>query len=171
MTEGYAAAIQANDVSISIAAELRYGQLSGRAFHRMRFRSEDIVMQKTRQRPPEITGRAEACHAVTTAISVGGSMASLFSIGGFDQILRAVLGNDAEDGVIINGEAVRSWTLLQQFGEGRWLLRPGAYCTQVQLSFVQEVWRRRRFIFCAQIRCRSLPIQHRITWKLRSVQC
>lgn len=149
-TTGIHAGVQSNDVELSLALELDYGKYSGRALHRLRFTGETLREQTQRVRPSEITGRGEVCQAFTSQITISGTLTGAFSIGGYDHLLSAILGNTAKNGLVRNGTQIRSWTLCARFGD-YWLIRYGCYCTKAQLTLSQGSFAQVAFDFtCAE---------------------
>jgi len=150
-TANYAAAAQSNASTVSYAKEETYAVKPGGAFQRTRFTGESFRLNDTQQRPEEINLLAEVSQAVTTQLSVSGTLSGALSVGTYDDLLSGIMGADwQEDGSIINSNMVKTWSLLQAIGDG-FFLRPGAFCTRAQLSFPQGGFATAAFDFtCAR---------------------
>ncbi|GBQ14737.1 phage tail tube protein [Swaminathania salitolerans] len=136
-TANYAAAAQSNASTVSYAKETLFALNPGGAFQRLRFTGESFRRNDSRQRPEEINLLSEVSQGVTTQESVSGTLSGAFSAGTYDDFLAAILGGDwQEDGALINGDLVKTWSLVQKIGDGH-LLRPGAFCTRAQIGFPQ----------------------------------
>jgi len=149
-TAGYQAAAQANDTAISYAMEPTYGVAATGSYQRTRFTGENFKPTDTTQRPDEISADIEAAQAVLTQTSVAGTLSGALSYGTYDDMLAAVLGADWADNVVQNGAVVKTWTLIEKMN-AKWLVRPGSYCTQAQLTFAQGSFASTSFDFsCKQ---------------------
>ncbi len=93
-TAGYQAGAQANDVVLSYALEESYGVPPGGNWQRLRLSGETFRVQKTRQRPEEIEASGEASRAVTTQVSVSGTLSGALSFQTYDDLLCGVMGAD-----------------------------------------------------------------------------
>ena len=51
-------------------------------------------------------------------------------------MLAAVLGADWNSNTIQNGAVVKTWTIIEKLN-GKWVVRPGSFCTQGQITFAQ----------------------------------
>lgn len=148
-TSGFLAAAQANAAVLAYAKEDTYATIPAGAFQKTRFTGESFKPTNTRQRPDEINDLAEASQAVTTQISVSGTLSGALSVGTYDDLLGAVLCNDwAEDGTLRNGKVYKTWSIVEALGE-KWFVRPGAVCTSAQLTFSQGSFSQVSFDFTA----------------------
>lgn len=148
-TANYQAAAQANDAVIAYAMEANYGVAATGAFQKTRFTGENFRPQNTRQRPDEINDLAEASQAVTTQEAVSGTLSGALSISTYDDLLAAVLCGDWTNDSVANGKIVKTWTLIEKLG-AEWFVRPGSFCTRVQLTFTQGSFSQVAFDFsCA----------------------
>ncbi|WP_062105717.1 phage tail tube protein [Gluconobacter albidus] len=149
-TAGYQAAAQANDTAISYAMEPNYGVPATGNYQRTRFTGENFKPSQTTQRPDEINADIEAAQAVLTQTSVAGTLSGALSYGTYDDMLAAVLGADWANNVVQNGPVVKTWTIIEKMN-GKWVVRPGSYCTQAQLTFAQGSFASTSFDFsCKQ---------------------
>ncbi|MEJ5141336.1 phage tail tube protein [Gluconobacter albidus] len=149
-TAGYQAAAQANDTAISYAMEPTYGVPATGNYQRTRFTGENFKPTDATQRPDEINADIEAAQAVLTQTSVAGTLSGALSYGTYDDMLAAVLGADWANNVAQNGAVVKTWTIIEKMN-GKWVVRPGSYCTQAQLTFAQGSFASTSFDFsCKQ---------------------
>lgn len=93
-TAGYQAGAQANEVVLSYALEESYGVPPGGNWQRLRLSGETFRVQKTRQRPEEIEASGESSRAVTTQVSVSGTLSGALSFQTYDDLLCGVMGAD-----------------------------------------------------------------------------
>ncbi|GBQ89267.1 phage tail tube protein [Asaia krungthepensis] len=135
-TKNYAAAYQTNDTRIAFALEDQFGVSPGGAYQSTRFTGESFRQQFQRNRPEEINDIPEASQAVTTQMSVAGSLSAALSFGTYDDLLAGVLGADWTDDAIVNGGMVKCWTVIERLGDS-WFVRNGGFIRQAQLSFSQ----------------------------------
>lgn len=135
-TKNYAAAYQTNDARVAFALEDQYGVTPAGAYQAARFTGENFRQQFQRSRPEEINDIPEASQAVTTQLTVAGSLSGALSFGTYDDLLAGVMGGDWKDDVLINGGMVKCWTVIERLGDS-WLVRNGGFIRQAQLSFSQ----------------------------------
>ncbi|OUI82231.1 hypothetical protein HK22_13940 [Gluconobacter sp. DsW_056] len=149
-TAGYQAAAQANDTAISYAMETTYGVPATGNYQRTRFTGENFKPTDTTQRPDEVNADIEAAQAVLTQRSAAGTLSGALSYGTYDDMLAAVVGADWNNNVVQNGAVVKTWTIIEKLN-GKWVVRPGSYCTQAQLTFAQGSFASTSFDFsCKQ---------------------
>ncbi|WP_025884879.1 phage tail tube protein [Asaia prunellae] len=135
-TKNYAAAYQTNDTRIAFALEDQYGIIPTGAYQMARFTGESFRQQFQRNRPEEIDDIPEAAQAVTTQVSVSGSLSGALSWGTYDDLLAAVMGGDWADDGLTNGRLVKCWTIIERLGDS-WIIRNGGFIRQAQLNFSQ----------------------------------
>lgn len=138
-TNNWAAAAQTNDAAISYCMETEYGVAPTGDYQSTRFTGENFRKQKTRQRPDEINGLAEASQAVTTQSALSGTLSGALSSDTYDDFLSAVMRADWADGVLKNGTSVmlvKTFTIREKMLSG-YFHRTGCFPTQAQFSFQQ----------------------------------
>lgn len=138
-TNNWAAAAQTNDAAISYCMETEYGVAPTGDYQATRFTGENFRKQKTRSRPDEINGLAEASQAVTTQSAVSGTLSGALSALTYDDFLAAVMRADWVDGVLKNGtdaSLIKTFTIREKM-LGGYFHRTGCFPTQAQFSFQQ----------------------------------
>lgn len=149
-TSGYQAAAQANDTAISFALETVYGIVAKGNYQRTRFTSENFKPNDSTQRPEEVNADIESAQEVLTQSPVSGTLSGALSSGTYDDFFAAVLGAEWTSNKVQNGPIVKTWTINEKLNAA-WLVRPGSYCTQAQLTFTQGSYAQVAFDFS----CRS----------------
>jgi len=135
-TAGYQAGAQSNDTAIAYGLEQNYGVQATGTFQSTRFTGENFRPQETTQRPDEINADIEASQEVVTQTTTSGTLSGALSYGTYDDMLAAVLGADWNSNTAQNGAVVKTWTLIEKLN-GKWIVRPGSFCTQAQITFAQ----------------------------------
>ncbi|MFT9297104.1 MAG: phage tail tube protein [Gluconobacter sp.] len=153
-TSGYQAGAQSNDVRLSYSLEANYGQASTGTYQLTRFTGENFRPQRTRQRPEEINAQAEASQAVTTQISVSGTLSGALSSGTYDDLFAGVLCSDWVNGVITNGTVVKTWTIREKMASA-WFLRTGSFTSRAQITLQQGSFAQVAFDFACSNESKS----------------
>lgn len=138
-TNNWAAAAQTNDAAISYCMETDFGVAPTGDYQATRFTGENFRKQKTRSRPDEINGLAEASQAVTTQSAISGTLSGALSAATYDDFLAAVMRADWADGVLKNGtdaSLIKTFTIREKM-LGSYFHRTGCFPTQAQFSFQQ----------------------------------
>lgn len=91
---GYQAGVESNATQLSYAMETAWGTFPGGALQAIRYTSETLAQNKTRQRPSEIQTSREASQAVTTQVGATGTINYAFSATTYDDFFASCLQND-----------------------------------------------------------------------------
>ena len=124
-TSGYQAGVETNATQLSYGVEVTWGTAPAIQFQAIRYTSETLALNKTRNRPAEINSTREASQGVTTQQVAQGSINYAFSWQTYDDFISCVLQADwqasvpiasiAGDITITTGTNVLSSTLGTKF--------------------------------------------------------
>lgn len=102
-TSGYQAGTETNDTEISYAIETTWGTAPAVAFQAIRYTSESMTQNRTRQRPSEITATREASQGVTTQNTASGTINFALQNSTHDEFFAMTLQNEWQAAQAING--------------------------------------------------------------------
>lgn len=104
-TTGYQAGLEANQTVLSYAVESVWGTKPTVQFQAIRYTSETLAMNKTRQRPAEINAAREVSAGVTTQQSAAGTVNFALSWQSHEDFISSLLGSDWQAAQVIAGIA------------------------------------------------------------------
>jgi hypothetical protein len=137
-TSGYSAGIESNNVVLSYVPEATYGTMpAATAAKTLRFTSESLSSNKTRQRAPEIDATRQAADMVTTQFQAGGNINGALSIGTYDDLFASCFASAWATDVLTNGNTFQSLYLQKQLASNLWLRYPGAFISGFSLNAAQ----------------------------------
>ncbi|EHM01422.1 hypothetical protein HMPREF9946_02161 [Acetobacteraceae bacterium AT-5844] len=135
-TTNYQAGVESNLVRLGYVQETAWGVAPSPAgkLKALRFTSESLRGQKTRQRPTEINTTRSASAAITTEETASGNIDFALSYGTYDDLLAGLLKADWSSDALVNSDVFKSFLIEKRLSANTLLQYPGSQVTGATLN-------------------------------------